>query len=61
MMALCGVAGIPLHAGANGSFEAIRPTARQADYDGKAAVDFIIARAKAQPPTRRWCCCRSAS
>ena len=49
VMALCGVAGIPLHAGANGSFEAIRPTMRQADYDGKAAVDFIIARAKAQP------------
>ena len=49
VMALCGVAGIPLHAGANGSFEAIRPHLRQSDYDGKAAVDFIIARAKAQP------------
>jgi purine nucleosidase len=49
VMALCTVAGIPLHAGANGSFEAIRPTLRQGDYDGKAAVDFIIARAKAQP------------
>jgi purine nucleosidase len=49
VMALCGVAGIPLHAGANGSFEAIRPTLRQSDHDGKAAVDFIVARAKAQP------------
>ena len=49
VMALCGVAGIPLHAGANGSFEAIRPTMRQPDFDGKAAVDFIIARAEAQP------------
>jgi len=49
-MALCGVSGIPLHAGANGSFEAIRPHVRERDYDGKAAVEFIIARAKAQPP-----------
>ncbi len=49
MMALCGVSGIPLHAGANGSFEAIRPTLRQRDHDGRAAVDFIIARARAQP------------
>lgn len=49
VMALCGVSGIPLHAGANGSFEAIRPTMRQPDFDGKAAVDFIIARAEAQP------------
>jgi inosine-uridine nucleoside N-ribohydrolase len=50
VMALCTVAGIPLHAGANGSFEAIRPHLRERDYDGKAAVEFIIARAKAQPP-----------
>lgn len=49
VMALCGVTGIPLHAGANGSFEAIRPRLRESDYDGKAAVDFIVARAKAQP------------
>ena len=49
MMALCGVAGIPLHAGANGSFEAIRPTLKGPDHDGKAAVDFIVARARAQP------------
>lgn len=49
VMALCGVSGIPLHAGANGSFEAIRPTLGQRDHDGRAAVDFIIARAKAQP------------
>lgn len=49
VMALCGVSGIPLHAGANGSFEAIRPTLRRPDYDGKAAVDFIVARARAQP------------
>lgn len=49
VMTLCGVSGIPLHAGANGSFEAIRPTLRQRDHDGQAAVDFIIARAKAQP------------
>lgn len=53
VMALCGVAGIPLHAGANGSFEAIRPTMRQPDFDGKAAVDFIIARAEAQPAGTR--------
>ncbi len=49
VMALCGVQGIPLHAGANGSFEAIRPTLRQPDYDGRAAVDFIVAQARAQP------------
>lgn len=49
VMALCGVAGIPLHAGANGSFEAIRPALGNRDYDGRAAVDFIVARAKAQP------------
>jgi purine nucleosidase len=49
VMALCGVAGIPLHAGANGSFEAIRPRLKEADHDGKAAVDFIIARARSQP------------
>ena len=49
VMALCGVAGIPLLAGANGAFETIRPTIRQADYDGRSAVEFIIARAKAQP------------
>jgi hypothetical protein len=49
VMALCDVSGIPLHPGANGSFSAIRPTMGQADFDGKAAVDFIIARAEAQP------------
>lgn len=49
VMALCGVQGIPLLAGANGSFEAIRPTVRRSDYDGKAAVEFIVSRAKAQP------------
>jgi inosine-uridine nucleoside N-ribohydrolase len=49
VMALCGVSGIPLHAGANGSFDAIRPTMRQPDFDGRAAVEFIIARAEAQP------------
>ena len=49
VLALCSAAGIPLHAGANGSFEAIRPAMRQPDFDGKAAVEFIIARAEAQP------------
>lgn len=49
VMALCGATGIPLHVGANGSFEAIRTHLRQTDYDGRAAVDFIVARAKAQP------------
>jgi purine nucleosidase len=49
VMALCDVSGIPLHAGANGSFTAIRPTMGQPDFDGKAAVEFIIARAEAQP------------
>lgn len=33
---------IPLLKGADGSFENINPTIQEPDYDGKAAVDFII-------------------
>ena len=49
VISLCGVTGVPLHGGANGSFDAIRPTMGLPAFDGKAAVDFIIARADAQP------------
>lgn len=38
---------VPLHAGADGSFDAIAPTLDRADFDGAAAVDFIIERARA--------------
>lgn len=37
---------IPLYAGADGNFETIRDSIRQPDYDGKAAVEFIIAEAR---------------
>jgi purine nucleosidase len=33
---------IPLLKGADGSFENIKPTIQEPEYDGKAAVDFII-------------------
>ena len=36
----------PLVAGANGSFEAIEPTLSAENYDGSAAVEFIIEEAK---------------
>jgi purine nucleosidase len=45
LMTLDGV--IPLHAGANGSFDRIRPTLGESGFDGAAAVDFIIERAHA--------------
>ena len=48
VLKLCSLAGeIPLYAGTNGSFEEIRPGIRQKNYDGKEAVDFIIAEARA--------------
>ncbi len=48
VLALCTLEGvIPLHAGADGSFEAIRPHVRDTTFDGSDAVDFIIARAHA--------------
>ncbi len=47
VIALCNLEGrIPLHLGANGSFEEIRPTLGTPDFDGHAAVDFIIERAQ---------------
>jgi len=46
-MKLCNVFGdVPLYAGANGDFEAIRQTLYLADYDGADAVEFIIREAK---------------
>ncbi|BCS31656.1 hypothetical protein TBR22_A08590 [Luteitalea sp. TBR-22] len=48
VMALCQVeAHVPLRAGANGSFADIRAHLAEAAYDGKAAVDFIVAAARA--------------
>lgn len=38
---------VPLHVGADGSFEAIAPTLDRPDFDGAAAVRFIIERAHA--------------
>lgn len=50
VLALCTVTGtIPLHAGADGSFEEIRPTLGEPSFDGAAAVDFIIEQAHAAP------------
>ena len=50
VIALCTLEGkVPLHGGANGSFTQIRPHLSEASFDGKAAVDFIIARAESQP------------
>ncbi len=47
IMKLCAVLGeIPLIAGANGDFEDIRGSIQETDYDGKAAVEFIIAEAR---------------
>ena len=36
---------IPLFKGADGNFETIRPHVQEADFDGKAGVDFIIEQA----------------
>ncbi|MGI8672209.1 MAG: nucleoside hydrolase [Luteitalea sp.] len=48
VLALCGRAGVvSLHAGANGSFETIRPTIGRPGFDGADAVRFIIAQAHA--------------
>ena len=53
VIALCGRAGqVRLELGANGSFEEIRPHLREASFDGKPAVDFIVARARAASPGR---------
>ena len=41
---------VPLFAGASGSFEQIAPHLGEADFDGAAAVDFIIERAHAGDP-----------
>lgn len=41
---------VPLHKGASGSFDEIAPTMDQADFDGAAAVRFIIERAHAADP-----------
>lgn len=47
VIALCGLMGkIPLFRGADGSFEEIRPTLGNADFDGHQAVNFIIDQAK---------------
>ncbi len=54
VLALCTLEGkVPLHAGANGSFTAIRPRIGDATFDGSEAVDFIIARARASSPDDR--------
>lgn len=50
VIALCAQDGkVPLKLGANGNFEQIRPRLSQSNYDGKLAVDFIIAQAHASP------------
>lgn len=50
VIALCGQDGrVPLKLGANGSFQQIRPRLAEPNYDGKLAVDFIIAQAHASP------------
>ena len=52
VLALCTREGvIPLHLGANASFDVIRPLVSNATFDGSAAVDFIIARAHAPADT----------
>lgn len=48
VVALAGLSGrIPVHAGADGSFEEIRQTLDRPDFDGAEAVTFIIERARA--------------
>jgi inosine-uridine nucleoside N-ribohydrolase len=44
---LCGVSGMPVLAGAEGGFEEIEGTVSDGEFDGHAAVDFIIERAHA--------------
>lgn len=52
VLALCTLEGIiPLHLGANASFNEIRPFVGNAAFDGSAAVDFIIERAHAAATT----------
>ncbi|MDW7694823.1 nucleoside hydrolase [Flammeovirgaceae bacterium SG7u.111] len=47
VMQLCGVEGkIPLYSGASASFEEIRSSINDANYDGSDAVEFIIAEAR---------------
>jgi inosine-uridine nucleoside N-ribohydrolase len=47
VLKLCTLFGqIPLYAGADADLETIRPTLNQADYDGRAAVEFIIEEAR---------------
>ena len=47
VIALCGLKGaIPLFRGADGSFEDIRPTLGNDDFDGHQAVNFIIDQAR---------------
>jgi hypothetical protein len=53
VMKLSGVYGdIPLLTGANGDFEEIRPNLDEENYDGKEAVDFIIAEARKERPQK---------
>ncbi|MCF7847425.1 MAG: nucleoside hydrolase [Kiritimatiellales bacterium] len=50
---LCGACpGVPIHKGANGSFEEILPHIGEPDFDGHEAVDFIIRQAK-KPSTQK--------
>jgi len=44
---LCNLTGLPVKKGADGFFETIAPNVSQADFDGREAVNFIIAQAKA--------------
>ncbi|MEL6558790.1 MAG: nucleoside hydrolase [Bacteroidota bacterium] len=49
VVALCDLEGkVPIYKGAEGSFDEIKSTVDQPDFDGVEAVDFIIAQAKAQ-------------
>ena len=53
VIALCARTGqVRLELGANGSFAEIRSHLRDATFDGKAAVDLIVARARAASPAR---------
>jgi inosine-uridine nucleoside N-ribohydrolase len=53
VIALCARTGqVRLALGANASFTEIRPHLQDATYDGKAAVDLIVARARAASPAR---------
>ncbi|MEO1628322.1 MAG: nucleoside hydrolase, partial [Bacteroidota bacterium] len=53
VLVLCNEKGkIPLIKGANADFASIRDQIKEEDYDGKAAVDFIIEQAKAATPEK---------